>query len=113
MRVKPRELEGFRWLLRKVRALFWMRLVVEILILRIVAIVGNTRVWTLRVAILVYVEPGVTPCQVFAHREAHVVLARILSPSPDHVALRAHIDGIPAMVLRVPTIEVVAMDAKR
>ena len=44
-----------------------------------------------------------------ARAEPKSVLARGLAPSAEDIALRAHVDGVPRLVLRVPVVEVVVV----
>ena len=88
-----------------------MRREIEIPIGGVIAVVGNARVATLLVGALVGLPPVVAAPDVFADAKAQPFSSRRLAPLADDVTLWPHPRRVPAVVARVPQIEVVAVDA--
>ena len=84
---------------------------VEVLVLRVGPVVGHAGHRPGFVRPVAGLEPGEARAEVLGDAEAQPVLPRRLLPLADHVAPRAHGDGVPAVELRVPQEEVVVVAA--
>src|SRR4051812_46491671 len=83
---------------------------VQVVVGRVCAVVGDSRVLALLVGTLIGGPPVIARPDVLADSEAEASLARCLPPLPYYVSLRSHLDRVPPVGSRVPQIEVVAMD---
>ena len=84
---------------------------VEVLPLRVRAVVGHAGLGPGLVGAVAALEPGEAGAQVLGDAEPQAVLLRRLLPLADHVAFRAHVDGVPLVELRVPQEEIVVVRA--
>ncbi len=82
---------------------------------RLHAVVRNTRQRACRVALVANGEkliPDAMRRSVIADSESQSVGARRLRPGAHDVALRADVDAVPGLILRIPAIEVVVMSGQ-
>ena len=84
---------------------------VEVLELRVGAVVGHAGQRAGLVGAVAALEPGEAGAQMLGDAEPQAVFLGRLLPVADHVALRAHVDRVPRVQLRVPEEEVVVVRA--
>ena len=77
---------------------------------RVGAIVRHARQGTVFVGAMTRLEPATAVTKMLGDAKSQTLLEGGLLPCADHVALRSHLHGIPAVKLRVPQIEVVTVD---
>jgi hypothetical protein len=100
-------------ILCKLGFLLFVRREIEIPKFGIVPVVGNAGHGTGLIGILIDVKPAVTPGQVFTHAEAQSICTSDITPGCHDIFLRTIIDCVPAVITRIPAIEVIAVDAER
>src|SRR5579884_2116986 len=110
---QPFAFELLRRILRITGLLAGMRRKIKLPVLRIVSVVRNAGFRPGLIGVLVDVEPAPTPGQMLGHSEAQAVVARDLAPASDDVAFWSKHHRIPAVMLGIPAVEVVAVDAER
>ena len=86
-------------------------IVIEVGVVRIDAVAGNTGQWPGLVGAMAHGEPFVTDPQMLADAKAQTVIARRFLPQAHYVLLRPHVRRVPARVPRVPQVKVVVMHA--
>jgi hypothetical protein len=84
--------------------------VIEVLPARIGAVVRHPRERAGLVAAVAVLPPGEARAQMLGDAEGQPRRPGRLLPLAHDVAVRAHLHGVPAMVLRVPQVEVVVVD---
>ncbi|MGY2736764.1 hypothetical protein ACVWYO_004438 [Sphingomonas sp. UYP23] len=87
--------------------------VIEIGIGGIGAIIGNAELGPELVEAMVGIPPVMARAQMLGDAEAQALTLGGGLPRSDNVTLRAHRDRIPAVVLRIPQVEIVVMHAHR
>ncbi len=87
------------------------RWVVEVGILRVGPVVRHAGERALLVGTVALLPPGEAGAEVLGDAERQALRLRGLLPVADDVAVRAHLHRVPAVVLRVPEVEVVVVDA--
>ena len=87
------------------------REVVEVLVLRVGAVVGHAGLGPRLVGPVAGLEPGEAGAEVLGDAEPQAVLLGRLLPVADDVALGAHVHGVPLVQLGVPEEEVVVVRA--
>ena len=77
---------------------------------RVRPIVGHAREGTMFIGAMTRLEPATAVTEMLGDAESHALLEGGLLPRADHVALWSHLQGVPAVKLRVPQIEVVTVN---
>ena len=85
------------------------REVIEIPVVGVCPVVGHASFRPGLVGPMAALEPGEAGAEMFGNTEAQAILLRGPLPFTHDIAVRPHIEGIPAMQLRVPQEEVVVV----